>query len=185
MTGTISVALDRIAPSGTNAMTDRAIALREAGRDIISLSVGEPDFATPPHVLAAAKAALDAGDTRYTAVGGTAQLKAAAALHFDRDLGIAVPPAQIIVSAGGKQAIFHALLATLNPGDEVLIPAPWWVSYPEIVHFTGAHVVATADKRYGRFPLYRRRSCRAIGPRTRWLLLNSPGNPERRDLSCG
>ncbi|MDP9056939.1 MAG: pyridoxal phosphate-dependent aminotransferase [Pseudomonadota bacterium] len=177
MTGTISVALDRIAPSGTTAMTDRAIALREAGRDIISLSVGEPDFATPPHVIAAAKAALDAGDTRYTAVGGTARLKAAAALHFDRDLGIAVPPAQIIVSAGGKQAIFHALLATLNPGDEVLIPAPWWVSYPEIVHFTGAHVVAMPTNATGGFRITAAELAAAIGPRTRWLLLNSPGNP--------
>ena len=107
-----SDALSRIAPSQTTAMTDRAIALRAEGRDIISLSVGEPDFATPPHVIAAAKAALDAGDTKYTAVGGTAALKRAAALHFARDLGIEVPPAQVIVSAGGKQAIFHAMLAT-------------------------------------------------------------------------
>src|SRR5690606_21035164 len=123
------------------AMTDRAMELRAQGLDIISLSVGEPDFATPPHVVAAAKAALDAGDTKYTAVGGTARLKQAAALHFERDLGIAVPTAQVTVSAGGKQAIFHALLATLDPGDEVLIPAPWWVSYPEIVRFAGATVV--------------------------------------------
>lgn len=137
-----SIALNRIAPSGTTAMTDRAIALRDEGRDIISLSVGEPDFATPPHVVAAAKAALDAGDTKYTAVGGTARLKAAAALHFARDLGIEAPTSQITVSAGGKQAIFHALLATLDPGDEVLIPSPWWVSYPEIVRFAGATVVA-------------------------------------------
>ncbi len=173
----ISTALGRIAPSGTTAMTDRAMELRAAGRDIISLSVGEPDFATPPHVIAAAKAALDAGDTKYTAVAGTARLRAAAALHFERDLGIVVAPSQVIVSAGGKQAIFHALLATLNPGDEVLIPAPWWVSYPEIVRFAGAEVVPMATDAAGGFRITAAQLAAAITPATRWLLLNSPGNP--------
>ena len=137
-----SEALGRIAPSQTTAMTDRATALRAEGRDIISLSVGEPDFTTPPHVLAAAKAALDAGDTKYTAVGGTAAMKRAAALHFARDLGIEVPVSQVTVSAGGKQAIFHAILATVSPGEEVIVPAPWWVSYPEIIRFAGGSVEA-------------------------------------------
>ena len=173
----ISAALARIQPSRTTAMTDRAAALRAAGRDIISLSVGEPDFATPPHVIAAAKAALDAGDTKYTAVAGTARLRAAAALHFERDLGIRVPPAQIIVSAGGKQAIFHALLATLDPGDQVLIPAPWWVSYPEIVRFAGAEVVPLPTDATGGFRITPAQLEAAITPGTRWLLLNSPGNP--------
>ncbi len=177
MTDTISAALSRIVPSGTSAMTDRAMALREAGQDIISLSVGEPDFPTPPHVVAAAKAALDAGDTRYTAVGGTARLKKAAALHFARDLGIAVPTSQVTVSAGGKQAIFHALLATLDPGDEVLIPAPWWVSYPEIVRFAGATVVAMPTTAAGGFRIAADQLAAAITPQTRWLVLNSPGNP--------
>lgn len=177
MTDDLSAALARIAPSGTTAMTDRAIALRDAGRDIISLSVGEPDFATPPHVIAAANAALDAGETRYTAVGGTARLKAAAVLHFARDLGIVVPAAQVTVSAGGKQAIFHALLATLNPGDEVLIPAPWWVSYPEIVRFAGATVVALPTTAATGFRIAADQLAEAITPHTRWLLLNSPGNP--------
>lgn len=172
-----STALNRIAPSGTTAMTDRAIALRDEGRDIISLSVGEPDFATPPHVVAAAKAALDAGDTKYTAVGGTARLKAAAALHFARDLGIDAPTSQVTISAGGKQAIFHALLATLNPGDEVLIPSPWWVSYPEIVRFAGAAVVPLPTTPDGGFRISAEQLAAAITPRTRWLLLNSPGNP--------
>ena len=162
-------------------MTDRAIALRGEGRDIISLSVGEPDFATPPHVIAAAKAALDAGDTKYTAVGGTARLKAAAALHFARDLGLEVPASrisgQITVSAGGKQAIFHALLATLNAQDEVLIPAPWWVSYPEIVRFAGATPVAMPTYAAGGFRITPDQLAAAITPATRWLLLNSPGNP--------
>jgi aspartate aminotransferase len=172
-----SGALNRIAPSGTTAMTDRAIALREAGRDIISLSVGEPDFATPPHVVAAAKAALDAGDTKYTAVGGTARLKQAASLHFARDLGIETPVSQVTVSAGGKQAIFHALLATLDPGDEVLIPAPWWVSYPEIVRFAGATIVPIPTTPAGGYRITAEQFAAAITPRTRWLLLNSPGNP--------
>ncbi|NOU02560.1 MAG: pyridoxal phosphate-dependent aminotransferase [Novosphingobium sp.] len=174
---TLSAALARIAPSQTTAMTDRAAALRAAGRDIISLSVGEPDFPTPPHVIAAAKAALDAGDTRYTPVAGTPRLREAAALHFNRDLGIDVPPRQVIVSAGGKQAIFHALLATLNPGDDVLIPSPWWVSYPEIVRFAGAEVIALPTTAAGGFRITPDQLEAAITPQTRWLLLNSPGNP--------
>ncbi len=173
----LSIALARIAASQTAAMSDRASELRAAGRDIISLAVGEPDFATPPHVIAAAKAALDAGDTRYTPVAGTAALRKAAALHFKRDLAIAVPPSQVIVSAGGKQAIFHALLATLDPGDEVLIPAPWWVSYPEIVRFAGADVVPLDTTAADGYRITAQQLEAAITPSTRWLLLNSPGNP--------
>jgi aspartate aminotransferase len=173
----ISAALSRIAPSQTGAMTGRALALKEQGRDVISLSVGEPDFATPPHVIAAAKAALDAGETKYTAIGGTARMKAAAALHFARDLGIDVPVSQVTVSAGGKQAIFHALLATLDPGDEVVIPCPWWVSYPEIVRFAGATVVPVETRAETGFRFTAGALEAAITPRTRWLLLNSPGNP--------
>jgi aspartate aminotransferase len=174
---TLSQALARIAPSQTTAMTDRALTLRAEGRDIISLSVGEPDFATPAHVIAAAKAALDAGETKYTAVAGTKRLREAAALHFGRDLGIATTPDRVIVSAGGKQAIFEALLATLDPGDEVLIPCPWWVSYPEIVRFAGAEVVPLATTAVGGFRITPAQLEAAITPRTRWLLLNSPGNP--------
>ena len=177
LTQKLSRALSRIAPSRTTAMTDRAFELRSAGRDIISLSVGEPDFATPAHVIAAAKAALDAGETRYTAVPGTQRLREAAALHFKRDLGIAVPASQVIVSAGGKQAIFHALLATLDPGDEVLIPAPWWVSYPEIVRFAGGEVVPLQTTPAGGYRITPAQLAAAITPNTRWLLLNSPGNP--------
>ena len=173
----LSQALSRIAPSRTTAMTDRAFELRSAGRDIISLSFGEPDFATPAHVIAATKAALDAGETRYTAVSGTLRLREAAALHFKRDLGIAVPASQVIVSAGGKQAIFHALLATLDPGDEVLIPAPWWVSYPEIVRFAGGEVVPLQTTPAGGYRITPAQLAAAITPNTRWLLLNSPGNP--------
>ncbi|MFN4136385.1 MAG: pyridoxal phosphate-dependent aminotransferase [Novosphingobium sp.] len=173
----LSQALARIAPSRTTAITDRAMQLRAEGRDVISLSVGEPDFATPAHVVQAAKDALDAGDTKYTAVAGTQALREAAALHFRRDLGIAVPPSQVIVSAGGKQAIFHALLATLDPGDDVLVPSPWWVSYPEIVRFAGARVVNLPTDAAGGFRITADQLAAAITPQTRWLLLNSPGNP--------
>ena len=173
----ISAALARIAASQTTAMTDRAAALRAEGRDIISLSVGEPDFAMPAHVADALRAALEAGDTKYTPVAGTARLRAAAALHFERDLGLATTPERIVVSAGGKQAIFHALLATLNPGDEVLIPAPWWVSYPEIARFAGAEVVPIETTAAGGFRTTPQQLEAAITPRSRWLLLNSPGNP--------
>lgn len=177
MTGHTSQALGRIQPSQTTAMTDRATALRAEGRDIISLSVGEPDFATPPHVVAAAKAALDAGDTKYTPVGGTARLKAAAVLHFARDLGISVPPSQVTISAGGKQAIFHALLATVSAGDEVIVPAPWWVSYPEIIRFAGGSVVPLVTHARHGFRFTPGDLEALITPRTQWLLLNSPGNP--------
>ncbi|HKR90799.1 pyridoxal phosphate-dependent aminotransferase [Novosphingobium sp.] len=173
----ISPALARIAPSQTTAMTDRATQLREEGRDVISLSVGEPDFATPPHVIAATKAALDAGQTKYTPVGGTSRLKRAAALHFARDLGIEAPASQVTVSAGGKQAIFHAMMATLSPGDEVIVPAPWWVSYPEIIHFAGGKVVPLHTHAKDNYRFTAADLEAQIGPNTLWLMLNSPGNP--------
>ena len=172
-----SAAIRRIAASQTTMMTDRATRLRAEGRDIISLSVGEPDFATPRHVVEAAKAALDAGDTKYTPVGGTARLKQAAALHFARDLGIDVPVSQVTVSAGGKQAIFHALLATVGEGDEVIVPSPWWVSYPEIVRFAGGRVVPLITTARDNFRFTAAELEAQIGPRSQWLLLNSPGNP--------
>ena len=173
----ISEALKRIAPSRTTAMTDRATQLRAEGRDIISLSVGEPDFDTPAHVLDAAKAALDAGQTRYTPVGGTAAMKQAAAMHFSRDLGLDVPTSQVTVSAGGKQAIFHALMATVSHGDDVLVPSPWWVSYPEIVRFAGGNVVPILTNAAHGFRFTAGELESAITPRTQWLMLNSPGNP--------
>ena len=173
----LSQAIRRIEASPTTAMTDRATALREEGRDIISLSVGEPDFATPPHVIEAAKAALDAGETKYTPVTGTARLKRAAALHFERDLGIAADPANVIVTAGGKQAIFEALAATLSEGDEVIVPAPWWVSYPQMVRFCGGRVVPLVTHAHHGFRFDPGELEALIAPRTQWLMLNSPGNP--------
>ena len=173
----LSQAIGRMEASPTTAMTDRATALREEGRDIISLSVGEPDFPTPPQVIEAAKAALDAGDTRYTPVTGTARLKRAAALHFQRDLGIAANPVNVIVSAGGKQAIFEALAATLSEGDEVIVPAPWWVSYPQMVRFCGGRVVPLITHAHHGFRFDPAAVEALINPRTNWLMLNSPGNP--------
>ena len=173
----LSQALRRIAASPTTAMTDRATALREAGRDVISLSVGEPDFATPPHVIEAAKAALDAGATKYTPVTGTLRLKQAAALHFRRDLGIETRPEQVIVTAGGKQAIFEALVATVSEGDEVIVPSPWWVSYPQMVRFAGGKVVPLVTHPHHGFRFDPADFEALITPRTAWLLLNSPGNP--------
>ncbi|GGC37809.1 aminotransferase [Novosphingobium marinum] len=158
-------------------MTDRATQLRGEGRDIISLSVGEPDFATPTHVVEAAKAALVNGLTKYTPVGGTARMKEAAALHFARDLGIEVPTSQVMTSAGGKQAIFLAMLATVSEGEEVIVPAPWWVSYPEIVRFAGGSVVPLQTSAASGFRFSAGDLESQIGPRTQWLLLNSPGNP--------
>ncbi len=173
----LSEALQRIEASPTTAMTDRATELREQGRDIISLSVGEPDFATPAHVIDAAKAALDGGDTKYTPVTGTARLKRAAALHFERDLGIATDPRNVIVTAGGKQAIFEALAATVSRGDDVIIPAPWWVSYPQMVRFCGGNVVPLETRAEDGFRFDPADLETLITTRTKWLLLNSPGNP--------
>jgi aspartate aminotransferase len=176
-TPNLSAALERIEASPTTAMTDRASELREQGRDIISLSVGEPDFATPSHVIDAAKAALDAGDTKYTPVTGTAPLKRAAALHFQRDLGIATDPKSVIVTAGGKQAIFEALAATVSGGDEVIVPVPWWVSYPQMVRFCGGTVVPLDTHARDGFRFDPSALKALITSRTKWLLLNSPGNP--------
>ncbi|MES2698851.1 MAG: pyridoxal phosphate-dependent aminotransferase, partial [Pseudomonadota bacterium] len=177
MTQQLSQMLQRIEASPTTAMTDRATQLREEGRDIISLSVGEPDFATPPHVIQAAKDALDAGATKYTPVTGTMALKKAAALHFQRDLGIATDPSRIIVSAGGKQAIFEAIVATVSDGDEVIVPSPWWVSYPQMVRFAGGSVVPLVTHAHRNFRFDAGDVEALIGPRTQWLMLNSPGNP--------
>ena len=173
----LSQALQRIEASPTTAMTDRASELRDQGRDIISLSVGEPDFDTPSHVIQAAKDALDAGDTRYTPVTGTARLKEAAALHFQRDLGISTDPSQVIVTAGGKQAIFEALAATVSASDEAIVPSPWWVSYPQMVRFCGGTVVPLRTSSANGYRFHPSELEALITSRTNWLLLNSPGNP--------
>jgi len=173
----LSEAILRIAPSATMAITRKAADMKRGGRDVISLSAGEPDFDTPLNVREAAVRAMAEGKTRYTNVDGIPELKDAVARKFNRDNHLGVTAADCMVSSGGKQIIFNALLATLNPGDEVVIPVPYWVSYPEIVRFCDATpVFAMADASTG-FKLTPEVLGRAITPRTKWLILNTPSNP--------
>ena len=174
---TTSAALDRIPPSATVAMTGRVAALKAAGVDVIGLAAGEPDFDTPDFVKEAAIEAIRAGRTKYTTVDGTAELKAAISAKFRRENGLDYAANQVTVNVGGKQTLFNALVATLDPGDEVVIPAPYWVSYPDIVQFCAGvpvFVAAGADQGYRITPA---QLDAAITPRTRWLILNSPSNP--------
>lgn len=173
----ISDRLARIKPSPTIAMTTRAAELRAAGRDIIGLSAGEPDFDTPEHVRDAAKAAIDAGHTRYTAVDGTPSLKRAIVDKFARENGLDYAPSQITVGTGGKQILFNALMATLDDGDEVIVPAPYWVSYPDMVLLAGGVPVIVECPQADGFRLTPEALEAAITPRTKWLILNSPSNP--------
>ncbi|GGF64668.1 aminotransferase [Paracoccus acridae] len=175
--GFLSDRLSRIKPSPTIAMTTRAAELRAKGRDIISLSAGEPDFDTPVHVRGAAKAAIDAGHTRYTAVDGTPSLKRAISDKFARENGLDYAPSQVTVGTGGKQILFNALMATLDEGDEVIIPAPYWVSYPDMVLLAGGKPVIVECGIDQGFRLTPEALEAAITPRTKWLILNSPSNP--------
>lgn len=173
----LSARVRGLKPSATVAVTSRALELRRAGADVLSLSVGEPDFETPPHVKAAGIAAIEAGHTRYTPVNGLPELREAVSAKFDRENGLAYAPGDVTVTSGGKQAIFNALLALLNPGDEVLIPAPYWVSYPEMVTLTGAVPVVVPTRAEAGFVLDLEELAARITPRTRLIVLNSPGNP--------
>lgn len=172
-----SAALQRIKPSPTIAVTNRAAELKAAGRDVIGLGAGEPDFDTPDHIKEAAIAAIRAGDTKYTAVDGTRALKEAIVAKFKRDNGLDYTIDQISVNSGGKQTIFNAILATVDPGDEVIIPAPYWVSYPDIVQLAGGTVVTIPTSLEDGFRVQPEALARAISPRTKWLILNSPSNP--------
>ena len=138
----LSAALDRVKPSATIAVTDKARELKAAGRNVIGLGAGEPDFDTPANIKLAAIKAIEAGKTKYTAVDGIPELKQAIIAKFERENGLAYKPNQVIVGTGGKQVLYNALMATINPGDEVIIPAPYWVSYPEMVALAGGE---TAD----------------------------------------
>lgn len=173
----LSDALARIKPSPTMAITALARDLRGEGRDIVSLSAGEPDFDTPDHIRAAGKAAIDRGETRYTSPEGIPELRAAIAAKFARENRLAYAPDQVIVTAGGKQALFNALVATLNPGDEVVIPAPHWVSYPDMVRLAGGTPVIVESGLATGFRITPRALDAAITPRTKWVILNSPSNP--------
>jgi aspartate aminotransferase len=169
--------LDAINPSLTIAVATKARALQAAGRDVISLSAGEPDFDTPQNVKDAAIAAIQAGETKYTDVAGTPTLRKAVAAKFKRDSGIDYKPEEIIISTGGKQVIFNAMLATVNPGDEVIIPSPCWVSYPDIVTLAeGKPVIIPCGQNNG-FKLRAEDLEAAITPKTRWLMINNPCNP--------
>ena len=173
----LSDAINRIKPSPTVAMTGRAAALKAEGRDIIALSAGEPDFDTPEHIREAGKTAIDAGHTRYTTVDGIAELKQAICDKFARENGLDYTPDQVSVASGGKQILFNALLATVNPGDEVIIPAPYWVSYPDIVALAGGTPVIVPCPAEDGFRLTPEALRAAITPKTKWLILNSPSNP--------
>jgi aspartate aminotransferase len=169
--------LARVKPSPTMAMTALATELKAAGRDIISLSQGEPDFDTPPNIKEAAIAAIRAGDTKYTVFDGRIELKRAVCAKFARENGLTYEPRQITVSSGGKQVLYNAFVATLSPGDEVVIPAPYWVSYPEMVLLADGTPVPVACPQNNGFKLRPEDLEEAITPKTKWLILNSPSNP--------
>ena len=175
--GFIADSLNRIKPSQTIAISMKAQELKAQGRDVIALSAGEPDFDTPKNIKEAAIAAILRGETKYTAVDGIIELKKAVAAKFKRENGLDYEPAQITVGTGGKQVLFNALVATINPGDEVIVPAPYWVSYPDIVMLAGGTPVFVPTTLETNFKLSAEVLERAITPRTKWLIFNSPSNP--------
>ena len=173
----LSATLDRVKPSPTIAVTTMAAELKAAGKDVIGLGAGEPDFDTPQNIKDAAVAAIAAGKTKYTAPDGIMELKQAICAKFKRDNGLDYEPAQVSVGTGGKQILYNALMATLNPGDEVVIPAPYWVSYPDMVLLAGGTpVIAEASSQTG-YKLTADQLEAAITPKTKWFIFNSPSNP--------
>ncbi|MCB0639199.1 MAG: aminotransferase class I/II-fold pyridoxal phosphate-dependent enzyme, partial [Lewinella sp.] len=173
----LSEALGRINPSPTVGITQKARELKQAGRDVIALSAGEPDFDTPQHIKDAAIAAIQAGKTKYTNIEGIVELREAVSAKFKRDNNLDVAVQETFVATGGKQVIFNALMATLDPGDEVVIPVPYWVSYPDIVLLAGGTpIFARADATTG-FKLTPEELEGRITTSTKWLILNSPSNP--------
>ena len=169
--------INRIKPSATMAVTGKARELKAAGKDIIGLGAGEPDFDTPENIKIAAIEAIKAGDTKYTAVDGTPNLKKAIANKFKRENNLSYDVDQITVGTGGKQIIFNAFLATINPEDEVIIPAPYWVSYPDIVDFAGGKSVVIECDESCEFKISAEKLSAAINAKTKWFILNSPSNP--------
>ncbi len=173
----LAQSLSRIKPSPTIGVSAKARALKAAGRDVIGLGAGEPDFDTPDSIKEAAVRAIWAGQTKYTDVDGTPELKRAVCAKFKRENGLDYAPDQITVANGGKQVIFNALLATLDPGDEVVVPAPYWVSYPDIAMLFGGTVVPVVGPEERGFKVQPADLEAAITPRTKWVILNSPNNP--------
>jgi aspartate aminotransferase len=173
----LSTTLSRVKPSPTIAMTTKAQELKAAGRDVIGLSAGEPDFDTPQNIKDAAIAAINAGKTKYTAVDGIPELKQAICDKFRRENGLSYEPAQVTVGTGGKQVLYNAFMATLNAGDEVIIPAPYWVSYPDMVLLGGGTPVIVECSLENQFKLTAEQLEAAITPKTKWFLFNSPSNP--------
>jgi len=173
----IADSLGRIKPSPTIAVTDKARELKAAGRDVIGLGAGEPDFDTPDHIKDAAIAAIRAGKTKYTAVDGIPELKEAIVGKFKRENGLDYSAGQITVGTGGKQVLYNALVATLNPGDEVIIPTPYWVSYPDMVLLGGGTPVFVDTTEDRAFKLTPADLEAAITPKSKWVILNSPSNP--------
>ncbi len=170
-------ALSRIKPSATIAVTQMARELKAQGKDVISLSVGEPDFDTPQNIKDAAVAAIARGETKYTPVAGIPELRKAIADKFKRENGLDYKPEQVIVGTGGKQILFNAFMATINPGDEVVIPAPFWVSYPEMIALCGGTPVYVETTIENNFKLTAEQLDKAITPKTKWFMFNSPSNP--------
>ena len=175
--GLVARTLERVKPSPTIAITTKARELKAAGFDVIGLGAGEPDFDTPDNIKRAAVEAIQRGETKYTAVDGIPELKRAVAEKFKRENGLVYKPSEITVGSGGKQVLYNALLATLDPGDEVIVPSPYWVSYPDIVLLAGAEPVIAETKLEDGFKLKPEVLARAITPRTKWFIFNSPSNP--------
>jgi len=173
----LSASLSRVKPSPTIAVTTKAAELKAAGKDVIGLGAGEPDFDTPENIKDAAIAAIHAGKTKYTAPDGIAELKQAIVDKLHRDNGLEYTTRQVSVGTGGKQTLYNALMATLNPGDEVVIPAPYWVSYPDMVLLAGGEPVIAEATLESAFKLTPEQLEAAITPRTKWFIFNSPSNP--------
>ena len=169
--------LARIKPSPTNMLTGKVLELKAAGRDVIGLGAGEPDFDTPDHVKEAAIAAIKRGETKYTPIAGTMELRKAICAKFKRENGLDYAPDQVTVGAGGKQVIYNAMMATLDPGDEVIVPAPYWVSYPDMVLLAEGTPVFVPGLEKNGFKMRPEDLDRAITPRTKWIIFNSPSNP--------
>src|SRR5690554_3322129 len=169
--------MSRIKPSPTNALTGKVAEMKASGIEVISLGAGEPDFDTPEHIKTAAIAAIQRGETKYTPVPGTIALRKAIAAKLERENGLTYPIDQITVGTGGKQVLYNAFMATLDPGDEVVIPAPYWVSYPDMALLAEGVPVFVPGLEENGFKITPEQLEAAITPRTKWFLINSPSNP--------